>query len=268
MISDAGSYLDAASSLKKELRSVPFSGLGVAWVLSLFRTSFYWLLIGLIFVVGIAAAGTEVFPANIVKPVQVILMDIFWEILEFVLILTHSYLPRSRVRFDRISALICFLVKVARAHVVGKGVDPPSPVHTFVDHFNAIAPALVAAAKAVFSITGKPITRLPHSAPGEPFESLVARGAGLNNQEREALMAVIITSRSLGMWLMISRTSVNRHRRSHTLSCNDCPSVGSRIQVRVVHVCCGVKGLASGGKFRIVHVIRLSLQNEDGPSWD
>lgn len=199
MILDVGLYLDAASSLKKDLRSVTFSGLGVTWILSLFRTSFYWLLIGLIFVVGIAAAKTEVFPANIVKPVEVVVMDIVWEIFEFVLILTHSYLPKSKVRFDRISALLCFLVKLTRAHIVGNGVTPPSPVYTFTDHFNAIAPALVAAAKAVFSITGKPTTRLQHSAPGEPFESLIGRGAGLNNQEREALMAVIITSRSLGM---------------------------------------------------------------------
>lgn len=164
--------------MKKEVRSVIVSGLGVTWVISWFRTSVYWLLVSLILVVGIAG---EVFPANIIKPVSVVLIYMGWEILEFPLIVTHVYLPKPGLRLHLISGLLCFLVKVIRADVLGNGVQRPGAVETFIDHFNAITPALVAAARSVFSITSKQLTRLLHSAAGEPFESFVNRRHGLNS---------------------------------------------------------------------------------------
>lgn len=181
MISEVEKYLDTASSVKKEVRSVIVSGLGVTWVVSRFRTSVDWLLVSLSLVVGIAAAESEMFPANIIRPVSVVLIDVGWEVLGFGLILTHVYLSKPGLGSDLIRGLLCFIVKVIGAHVIEKAVQRPSAVETFIDHFNAITPALVAAARPVLSMTSKQFTRLPHSAAGEPFESLVNRRDGLNS---------------------------------------------------------------------------------------
>ncbi|KAL0633276.1 hypothetical protein Q9L58_007829 [Maublancomyces gigas] len=190
--------MESAASMKSEIRSQAWAGMGIRFIRNETRKFLYWLLVVLYLVIGGFSAWTEDFPGQIRKPVAVWGYDIGIHVLEFVLEIGHGWCRRRWPVHARglqiVSGLTGLAGRVGRAFLIAATVQRITPVVTDRDGFNAVGPGVVQGVKWAFGLMALPSTDIPLTGPGEPFESFRSTGQGLNHAERRALLAVVQSS--------------------------------------------------------------------------
>lgn len=158
------------------------------------RLMFYWALVMVIMLVGVATAWVEDFPGGVAKPVAVYCYDIGAHMVEFLLEITHLWIPQYASLSQCLSGALGFGIRVGRAFLIAATVVPRTALNSGSDWFNGFGLGVVHAVKWLFGLMARPFTEILMTGLGEPFEGLKDTRHGLRRQERWALLAVVETS--------------------------------------------------------------------------
>lgn len=193
MINKVGIYLDMASSEKKLERFTPWNGLGARFVSLKTRTYIYLGLVLLGSFFRITACITEDYPGKIRKPEGLILWDGLVEGLQSTIILLSAGFPFYLGIWYLLSGIAGLGTSIGKACLIANIVEPLTPIETERDRFNVLGYGCANAIKWLYPLLARPVDDSPLMRPDEPFYTPRHRGVGLNNQERQELLRVVVT---------------------------------------------------------------------------
>lgn len=195
LIQQTNQYLNRASEIKRCSTSQTFN-LGIPWVYVLISGHIYYSLIVINFALAFTVAITEIYPANINKPLSVEWIDVAGAIVTLGLSILVALFGSTKQYAYVVAGISRFFHKVGKGYFVARNCCcPKAPVLSHQDKFNIFGPAVAKAIVSDMTIMLNFSSPLPLTGPGELFHSSFGIGSqhgwGLSQYEKYVLLNVL-----------------------------------------------------------------------------